>query len=279
MLLNVIWWHRSGTTLAQVLTWCLIAPSHYLNQCWLTFKPAPWHAPESNFARICKLNSSITWLEQKHVEICKHPLAHHTGATLNTVSWNSESKWPNNLESQGQWSQFSIPVGKIPRCIFGENLVLLTLIHYKLSPGQVKFPTIPSENGQNYLQGQGQGPPLSICIPGYIFSANLVIPAQICDDLSHGQVKFPRILSQNGQNNVEGQGPWPPFHYQLRRSHDACLVIPAQYVMSYHADKVNLMDETDRLTNGQTQATTIPLRPRGIYHFRNYLNICPGPMS
>ena len=27
--------HRSGSTLAQVIAWCLMAPSHYLNQCWL----------------------------------------------------------------------------------------------------------------------------------------------------------------------------------------------------------------------------------------------------
>ena len=27
----VIWWHRSGSTLAQVMACCLIAPSHYLN--------------------------------------------------------------------------------------------------------------------------------------------------------------------------------------------------------------------------------------------------------
>ena len=35
--------------------------------------------------------------------------------------------------------------------------------------------------------------------------------AQICDELSRRQAKFPRILSQNGQNDLEGQGQWPPF--------------------------------------------------------------------
>ena len=29
-----IWRHRSGSTLAQVMACCLMAPSHYLNQCW-----------------------------------------------------------------------------------------------------------------------------------------------------------------------------------------------------------------------------------------------------
>ena len=32
---DAIWWHRSGSTLAQVMACCLTAPSHYLNQCWL----------------------------------------------------------------------------------------------------------------------------------------------------------------------------------------------------------------------------------------------------
>ena len=32
---DAIWWQRSGSTLAQVMVCCLMAPSHYLNQCWL----------------------------------------------------------------------------------------------------------------------------------------------------------------------------------------------------------------------------------------------------
>ena len=31
---DTMWWHRSVSTLAQVMAWCLTAPSHYLNQCW-----------------------------------------------------------------------------------------------------------------------------------------------------------------------------------------------------------------------------------------------------
>ena len=30
-----IWQHRSGSTLAQVMASCLMAPSHYMNLCWL----------------------------------------------------------------------------------------------------------------------------------------------------------------------------------------------------------------------------------------------------
>ena len=43
-----IWWHRSGSTMAQVI---LTAPSHHLNQCWLVAGDIRWHPPESNFTK------------------------------------------------------------------------------------------------------------------------------------------------------------------------------------------------------------------------------------
>ena len=46
---DTIWQHRSGSTLAQVMACCLMAPSHYLNQCWLMMSEIWWHSPEGNF--------------------------------------------------------------------------------------------------------------------------------------------------------------------------------------------------------------------------------------
>ena len=46
---DAIWWHRSGSTLAQVRACCLTAPSHYLNQCRLIISEVLWHSPEGNF--------------------------------------------------------------------------------------------------------------------------------------------------------------------------------------------------------------------------------------
>ena len=42
-----IWRHRSGPTLAQVMPSCLMAPSHYLNQCWLVINGVLRHVPKS----------------------------------------------------------------------------------------------------------------------------------------------------------------------------------------------------------------------------------------
>ena len=43
---NVIWWHTSGSTLAQVMACCLMAPSHYLNRCRFIIGKVQWHSSE-----------------------------------------------------------------------------------------------------------------------------------------------------------------------------------------------------------------------------------------
>ena len=43
---DTTWWHRSGSTLAQVMVCCLNAPSHCLNQYWLVRNVM---SPTSNF--------------------------------------------------------------------------------------------------------------------------------------------------------------------------------------------------------------------------------------
>ena len=53
---NTIWWYRSGSTLAQVMACCLMAPSHYLNQCWLNINWIPHHS----FQRYVYLNAEDT---------------------------------------------------------------------------------------------------------------------------------------------------------------------------------------------------------------------------
>ena len=46
-ILDAIWWHRSGSTLVQVMACCLTATSHYLNPCWLFINGVPRHSPET----------------------------------------------------------------------------------------------------------------------------------------------------------------------------------------------------------------------------------------
>ena len=132
----------------------------------------------------------------------------------------------------------------------------------------------------NDFEGQGQRPIFSIpaeSIPGCMFGANLVILAQICDELLRGQAEFPRILTQNGQNDLEGYGQWPPFSIPAESIPEcmfgANLVIPAQT-----CDELSCRQGKDRRTDGQTQATTISLWPERPWGNKNYncilLNLC-----
>ena len=43
---DTTWWHKTGSTLAQVMACCLMATSHYLNQCWLIIREVPSHSSE-----------------------------------------------------------------------------------------------------------------------------------------------------------------------------------------------------------------------------------------
>ena len=53
--LNSFWpsdtslWNKSRSTLTQVMVYCLMSPSHYLNQCWLLIGEFLWYSPENNF--------------------------------------------------------------------------------------------------------------------------------------------------------------------------------------------------------------------------------------
>ena len=90
---------------------------------------------------------------------------------------------------------------------------------------------------------------------GCMFGANLVILAQICDELWREQAEFARILSQNCQNNLEGQGQWPVFSIPAEsipgRMFGANLVIPSQPC----DDKVKFMDgRTDADNNNAPSA-------------------------
>ena len=81
----------------------------------------------------------------------------------------------------------------------------------KLSWRQVKFHRILIQNGQNDLEGQGHWPPCSLIsaesVPGCMFGANLMIPAQIFDELSCGQGK---VYGQtDGQTDIHRQRQYP----------------------------------------------------------------------
>ena len=87
------------------------------------------------------------------------------------------------------------------------NLVILAQIRDELSRGQAEFPGIGilCQNDQNDIEGQSDWPPFSIPaegIPGCMFGANLVTPAQICEDLSRWQSKVDGRTDASNDNTL-----------------------------------------------------------------------------
>ena len=66
---DAILWHRSGSTLAQVMACCLTAASHYLNQCWLIISKVHWHSSEGNFAKDTSVTNHWNQLENYFSQI------------------------------------------------------------------------------------------------------------------------------------------------------------------------------------------------------------------
>ena len=56
---DAIWRHGTRSTLAQVMACCLMAPSHYLNQCWLIISKVLWQAPVGYFKRDTPIHKLI----------------------------------------------------------------------------------------------------------------------------------------------------------------------------------------------------------------------------
>ena len=88
-----------------------------------------------------------------------------------------------------------------------------------------------------------------------MFDVYLVIPAQICDELSHEQANFLEFWVK-----IDNQGRWPPFSVPAERI--PCLAhiwwFQLKSVTSYRADKLNF---TDR--HSQRQYPFSLKRPRG----------------
>ena len=48
---DAIWWHKSGSTLAQVMGCCLMAPNNCLSRCWPISSKDPKHSSEGVIKR------------------------------------------------------------------------------------------------------------------------------------------------------------------------------------------------------------------------------------
>ena len=68
--------HLSRSTLAQIMAYCLMAPSHYLNQCWFLMNKVLQHSPEGNF----RVSAKATILYNEFENYASKLLPHLPGA-------------------------------------------------------------------------------------------------------------------------------------------------------------------------------------------------------
>ena len=84
---DVIWRQGSRSTLDQVMAWCLRAPSHYLNQCWLIIDEAPRHSSQGIILRRCE--DTNQWNE---IENCSFKMASRSPRG----QWGNARPWMSN---------------------------------------------------------------------------------------------------------------------------------------------------------------------------------------
>ena len=139
---DTIWRQRSGSTLVQVMACCLTAPSHYLNQCWLSISSVQWLSSNDNPTRD---TSAINHYDPFENYISKISFKFPRGQWVNG---NSHS-WQYCLPVCGQTS-----VSWVPWCCH-TGLTLAGLpypCHTNLVPTQqADFPK-PAELGAPYDQ-------------------------------------------------------------------------------------------------------------------------------
>ena len=99
-----------------------------------------------------------------------------------------------------------------------------------------------------------------------MFGANFVILAQIYDELSCLQAEFPRLLSPNGQNDIEGQGQWTIFSIATK-SIPGCMFV---------SNLVILSQMYDELPRGQAEFPRIlSQNDQNYLHFSYQPRLCP----
>ena len=98
-MINSLWpshsvrWHGSGSTLAQVMAWCLTAPSHYFNQCWLIISEVLCHSLSLEDVKIPinKTNLKIEFLKSHPDLPGANELMHACSSGLLHWHWGNHS--------------------------------------------------------------------------------------------------------------------------------------------------------------------------------------------
>ena len=138
-----IWRHKSGSTLAQLMAWCLTAPSYHPNQCWLIISKVLWHSSECIFIRsyygITKYISSIShWISLKitYLKFCSNLPGANEFKLISP--WWSNYGSDNTLRGRQDGHHFADDIFK--RILLNENVWI----------SQINFVNILRQNGCHF---------------------------------------------------------------------------------------------------------------------------------
>ena len=131
---DAIWRHIIGSTFVQVMACCLMAPSHYLNQCWLIISEILWHAFQTAISQqmlmnlVCNMSLEITLLKLlKHLpeanELCSYFTSQSTlyslfclGKTRKSMKLHftflmcMKASWPALSLHKGPWNCLTVKI-------------------------------------------------------------------------------------------------------------------------------------------------------------------------
>ena len=87
---DIMWRHRSESTVAQVMAWYRQAPSHYLNQCRFLISEVQWHSSESNFRASTPVSIQHNESETKTFKIiATYPQYHWVTEICHNCLWHT----------------------------------------------------------------------------------------------------------------------------------------------------------------------------------------------
>ena len=117
--------HRSGSVLVQLMAYCLMAPSHYLIQCWLIINRVLWHSPNTNFTEVLKISiwkmslkitfvkllthlsgpSELTWVDTMHDLCINNNISHFSTYNIDTYwyPWSLRSIFTEDINYIRAW--------------------------------------------------------------------------------------------------------------------------------------------------------------------------------
>ena len=115
---DAIWWHRSESTLPQLMACCLTAPSNYLNKCWLIIAKVLWHSFDNRFSTyaqpsITEIRFEIGYLKFYSDLPGANELNHIQQDSYQSWWWQSGIRICQSILTRGQFW----PLGIVVACV------------------------------------------------------------------------------------------------------------------------------------------------------------------